>query len=213
MARTRLLTLLVVTLMATGASFWEAPYPSELRLQHIPTVAGIVGLWLVVEKQWLSPRPVLCLLGFLWLHLIGARWIYSYVPYDRWLTQLSGTSLSELCGWERNHYDRLVHLASGVLFVPPVWEVLQRRGLTGSGVIALVSVAGVLGIGAGYEIAEWTISMLFAPEYAESYNGQQGDPWDPQKDMALAGLGAIAMAGWQLGRAFSQRGPVKNTGT
>ncbi len=194
--RSRLLILLVATLAATAASFWEAPYQSELRLQHVPTVVGLIGLWCVVETRWLSPVDVLCLLTFLWLHLIGARWIYSYVPYDRWAIWWCGTSLSDLCGWQRNHYDRLVHLASGVLFVPPVWEFVQRRGLTGSGVIAAVSVSVVLAIGAAYEILEWTISLLFAPAYAESYNGQQGDLWDAQKDLALAGAGALVMAAW-----------------
>ena len=203
--RSRLLMLLIGTLVAMGASFWEAPYPSELRLQHIPTVVGIIGLWGVVAKRWLSPLSVLCLLAFLWLHLIGARWIYSYVPYDSWATSLCGTSLSELCGWQRNHYDRLVHLASGVLFEPPVWEVVQRRGLTGSGVLAVVSVSVVLAIRAVYEILEWAISLLFAPAYAESYNGQQGDMWDPQKDMALAGVGAILMAAWLMGRSRMAR--------
>ena len=29
-----------------------------------------------------------------------------------------------------------------------------------------------------------------APDWADRYNGQQGDIWDPQKDMALALLGA-----------------------
>lgn len=201
--RFRLLMLLVGTLVATGVSFWEAPYPSELRLQHIPTVVGIIGLWLVVEKRWLSPSSVLCLLAFLWLHLIGARWIYSFVPYDRWATCLCGISISELCGWQRNHYDRLVHLASGVLFVPPTWEFVSRRGLTGSGVLAVVSVSVVLAIGAVYEVLEWAISLLFAPAYAESYNGQQGDMWDPQKDLALAGVGAIVMAAWLMGRSRS----------
>lgn len=196
--RFRLWLLLVGTLIVTAGSFWEAPYPAELRLQHIPTVVAIIGLWGVVAKRWLRPQLVLCLLAFLWLHIIGARWIYSFVPYDRWAMSLCGTSISELCGWQRNHYDRLVHLASGVLFVPPVWEILQRRGLTGSGLLAVVSVSVVLAIGAVYEILEWTISLLFAPAYAESYNGQQGDMWDPQKDMALAGIGACLMAAWLM---------------
>lgn len=203
--RFRLWLLLIGTLVATAGSFWEAPYPAELRLQHIPTVVAILGLWGVVAKHWLGPRSVLCLLAFLWLHIIGARWIYSFVPYDDWAKSVCGTSLSELYGWQRNHYDRLVHLASGVLFVPPVWEILQRRGLTGSGLLAGVSVSVVLAIGAVYEILEWTISLLFAPAYAESYNGQQGDMWDPQKDMALAGVGAILMAAWLMGRSRMAR--------
>ena len=210
--RSRLRILLVGTLLATAASFWEAPYPSELRLQHIPTAVGILGLWLVVERKWLSPGSIVCLLGFVWLHIIGARWIYSFVPYDRWADQWCGTSLSVMCGWKRNHYDRLVHLASGGLFVPPAGEIVQRQGLTGSGIIAVVSVSVVLAIGAVYEILEWTISMLFAPAYAEAYNGQQGDLWDPQKDMALAGLGAILMAMWLLWRQRGQCPNVRNMG-
>ena len=33
--------------------------------------------------------------------------------------------------------------------------------------------------------------MIAAGETADRYNGQQGDVWDAQKDMALATLGAI----------------------
>ena len=46
-------------------------------------------------------------------------------------------------------------------------------------------------VGAVYEIFEWGIAVVMAPNYAESYNGQQGDLWDPQKDMALALLGSL----------------------
>lgn len=186
--------LLIATFVATGASFWEAPYPSELRLQHIPTVIGLVGLGVAMSRSWLSAPSTMCLLTFIWLHIIGARWIYSFVPYDDWCEQLCGTSLSAQFGWKRNHYDRLVHLASGLLFVLPVWESVQRQGLTSRSWLAVISISVVLAIGAVYEIAEWTIAMIFAPHYAESYNGQQGDLWDPQKDMALAGLGAIISA-------------------
>lgn len=186
--------LLIATLIATAASFWEAPYPSELRLQHIPTVVGLVCLGIAIQCSWLSTSSAVCLLIFLWLHLIGARWIYSFVPYDQWCEQLCGTSPVAVFGWKRNHYDRLVHLASGVLFVPPAWESIQRQGLNNRWWTAGVSISIVLAIGAVYEVFEWAIAVLLAPHYAESYNGQQGDLWDPQKDLALAGLGAILSA-------------------
>jgi putative membrane protein len=32
--------------------------------------------------------------------------------------------------------------------------------------------------------------MIFAPDWAEAYNGQQGDVWDAQKDMTLAWAGS-----------------------
>jgi putative membrane protein len=44
-----------------------------------------------------------------------------------------------------------------------------------------------------YEVFEWLLSVFLSPDQAEAYNGQQGDMWDPQKDMALAMLGAILM--------------------
>lgn len=186
--------LLIATLISTAASFWDAPYPSELRLQHVPTVFGLVCLGVAIERNWLSASSAVCLLTFIWLHLIGARWIYSFVPYDSWAEALCGKSLSPIFGWKRNHYDRLVHLASGLLFVLPVWESVQRQGLTSRSWLAVLSISVVLAIGAVYEVVEWAIAIIFAPHYAESYNGQQGDLWDPQKDLALAGLGAIISA-------------------
>jgi uncharacterized membrane protein YjdF len=45
-----------------------------------------------------------------------------------------------------------------------------------------------------YESFEWELAVWLSPEYAESYNGQQGDRWDAQEDMALAGLGALIAA-------------------
>lgn len=186
--------LIAGTLLATTASFWKAPYPAELKLQHLPTLIGLVLLTITVRKKWLGAGSVLCLLAFLWLHIVGARWIYSYVPYDDWFRTFTGQRLSERFGWSRNHYDRLVHFASGVLFVPPIREVVLRGGLTSRWGVSLIAISGVLAIGAIYEIAEWQVAVIFAPEYAEAYNGQQGDLWDPQKDLALAGLGALLCA-------------------
>jgi uncharacterized membrane protein YjdF len=37
--------------------------------------------------------------------------------------------------------------------------------------------------------------LSFSPAQAEAYNGQQGDVWDPQKDLALAWFGAVISAG------------------
>lgn len=42
-----------------------------------------------------------------------------------------------------------------------------------------------------YELFEWSLTIIMSPQSAENYNGQQGDMWDAQKDMALALLGSI----------------------
>ena len=44
-----------------------------------------------------------------------------------------------------------------------------------------------------YELFEWLLTIVMSSDAADSYNGQQGDMWDAQKDMALALLGATAM--------------------
>ncbi|MCI0335790.1 MAG: DUF2238 domain-containing protein [Planctomycetes bacterium] len=33
--------------------------------------------------------------------------------------------------------------------------------------------------------------MIFAPDWADAYNGQQGDVWDAQRDMTLAWAGSV----------------------
>ena len=45
-----------------------------------------------------------------------------------------------------------------------------------------------------YELFEWLLTIVMSPEQADNYNGQQGDAWDAQKDMALAMIGSTVMA-------------------
>jgi putative membrane protein len=59
-----------------------------------------------------------------------------------------------------------------------------------------MSICVILAASAVYEIGEWATAMAFAPDWAEAYNGQQGDIWDPQRDMALAAIGSIVAAGF-----------------
>lgn len=193
--------LMIATAVAVPLSFVSAPYPTELVLQHVPTVIGIVLVAAVSFKTRVSLLSFSCCVAFMWLHIIGARWIYSFVPYDDVAQWISGHTLSETFGWQRNHYDRWVHFASGLLGMPPMAEWLQRSCPLRPIHAACLSMACILAIGAAYEILEWQIAMTFSPTMAESYNGQQGDIWDPQKDLALAWLGsAIALpmiAKWQ----------------
>jgi len=55
----------------------------------------------------------------------------------------------------------------------------------------LLAFMTILSMSMIYEVFEWSISIFLSPEDAEAYNGQQGDYWDAQKDMALASLGAF----------------------
>lgn len=142
---------------------------------------------------------------FLWLHILGARYVYSYVPYDTWSRACVGVSITDAFHLSRNHYDRLVHLLYGALAMVPQVEVLRRRFGLGRVAAIVFSIALVSGVSALYEIVEWLLTVVAAPERADRYNGQQGDAWDAQKDMACAVAGAIAVAVFMRLTPRSQR--------
>jgi len=52
-------------------------------------------------------------------------------------------------------------------------------------------VFSILGVSACYEFLEWA-AALASEEASAAFLGTQGDPWDTQWDMFLAGCGAIA---------------------
>lgn len=169
------------------------PYPEIALLQHIPTLVFLITSPWLLHRWPLSTASLACIVAFLALHTLGGRYAYSNVPYDDWARALAGTSLSDAMGWSRNHYDRLVHFAFGALSVVPVAEIARRWGGLSLRGAALTVLAWALAISCLYEIFEWLLTIVAAGETADRYNGQQGDIWDAQKDMALATLGAILL--------------------
>lgn len=126
---------------------------------------------------------------FLCLHTVGAHFTYSLVPYDAWLEAVTGRTLASLTGWERNHFDRFVHFSYGLLLAYPAREVFLRvaevRGFWGYYLpLDVVMATSML-----YELIEWGAAAAFGGDLGVAYLGTQGDPWDAQKDMALATLG------------------------
>ena len=103
-------------------------------------------------------------------------------------------------GFGRNMFDRLVHLMFGMLIVPLIAEVGQRYLGMRFPIALIFAILFVLGISAVYEIFEWLLAVAMDPVAAELYNGQQGDVFDSQKDMGMAGLGAVFAAVWQAVR-------------
>lgn len=180
-------------------------YPREQILQHTPTVIILVTLALEARRDRMSLASAICVVLFLWLHILGARYIYSFVPYDDWSRFLFDSSVSEWFRWKRNHYDRLVHFLFGALFVIPATELGRKCGRMSRLWSVTFGVLVVVSLGAIYEIFEWLLSVIMAPHQAEAYNGQQGDLWDAQKDMALAFVGALGTVVFLAARELHRR--------
>lgn len=181
---------------AVVAANIDQPYPELAPLQHTPTVLLILAAPWMLRRWPLSTASVAALWLFLLAHTLGGRYIYSYVPYDLWIEEMTGTSLSGQLGWSRNHYDRLIHFLFGLLCTLPVREALVRWNGVRPRLGLFVALAVVGLVSALYEIFEWLLTVVAAGQTADYYNGQQGDSWDAQKDMALAQLGSLTAIAW-----------------
>jgi putative membrane protein len=182
--------------VVAAATWWDPPWPVEQALHTSLTVVAVGGLWWAHRRVGLPPRVWAWALLFLTLHTIAARWLYSFVPYDDWALTVFGFRFSDVFGWQRNHFDRLVHFAYGLCLT----MALRLKPVR--------ACEFVLATSAVYELFEWGVAELMAPDMAESYNGQQGDMWDPHKDMALAALGALVAVVVQMVRRTPQHDAI-----
>lgn len=182
--------LAVLTIAVIIASIHPLEFEAYL-LHQAGTVFMLVLLLFTQKKIGMSFYSFVLYLIFLLIHIIGAHYLYSYVPYNEWLIQLFNFDLNQSMGWSRNMYDRLVHLACGVLLYPVllwlfhVW-LPEAKPFT----LFLLVVQFIMATSLIYEWLEWLIAIGLSPEEAENYNGQQGDMWDAHKDMLLATVGA-----------------------
>ena len=131
---------------------------------------------------------------FMSLHLVGAHYTYAETPFGFWLQDALELS--------RNHYDRIVHFAFGLLLGYPFRELLVRAVGVHPAWSYLMVMVTVLGFSGFYEALEGIVAVIVSPELGAAYLGTQGDEWDAQKDTALAFAGSvIAMAiTWTLVR-------------
>ena len=125
-------SLIAAFLVLWAVSCIRIPYPDYFVMQHVPTVLAAITLVVADRKHVVDRLGFTFIVLFLTLHLLGARYLYSFVPYDEWTQKLFGVSITEQFGFQRNHYDRIVHVCFGLLFVyPAAWFFQQRLRLAG----------------------------------------------------------------------------------
>ena len=115
----------ITTLALVFGSLWAvlaiSPHDrSDWALENLLLLAGVGVLVATRRVLPLSNASYGMLFLFLCLHAVGAHYTYSLVPLDDALRSVSGTSLNEVLGATRNHYDRAVHFLFGVLALPPL---------------------------------------------------------------------------------------------
>jgi len=192
------LVLALIVLVVAIASIHPLEFESYL-LHQAGTVFMLIALLIAFKKIGLNYFSFCLYLAFLFIHIIGAHYLYSYVPYNQWILYFFNFDLNQSMGWSRNMYDRLVHFAYGLLLYPFVYRCFQVwLPNTKPFSLFLLVIQFVMASSVFYELLEWGLSIGLSPEDAENYNGQQGDMWDAHKDMFLATIGAILMGIIQL---------------
>ncbi len=202
--------LLLLLAVVAGALAISPHDRADWLLENALLFVG-VGILVATHRALpLSRISYTLIFVFLCVHSVGSHYTYSLVPYDDWWEALTGRTFSATMGWERNHFDRIVHFLYGLLLAYPVREVFLRvadvRGFWGYYLPADV----VMATSMLYELIEWGAAEFFGGDLGVAYLGTQGDPWDAQKDMALACLGAIlsmaitAAINWRYQKDFAR---------
>ena len=192
---------LVKTLLIIFAVEWlllaiSPHYRSDWALENVLVVIYFPVMIALRKRVTFSNLSYLLMFIFLFLHVIGSHYTYAEVPYDQWFKTMTGNTLNGLIGFERNHFDRLVHFLYGVLFYIPFREiVVQRTRLEGFWSYFL-PYTFIVSTTVLYEQIEWAAAEIFGGELGMAYLGTQGDVWDGHKDMGLASLGAFIILWW-----------------
>lgn len=167
-------------------------------LEQIATVLVILAL-LIQRGVRYSFSSWLGLAGLFCAHTIGTHYTYSLTPYNEGFMYLAGVSINDLLGWERNNYDRLVHLLWGLCMTQPICETFLQRLRTSTRAARHLSFHVVLSTSAGYELLEWAAAVVFG-DGGLAYVGSQGDIWDAQADIAICIVGWALVVALQMAR-------------
>lgn len=159
-------------------------YRADWLLENLLTFVAVPAAVLVHRRRPFSHRACIQATLFAILHTVGSHYTYSEVPVGDWLRDAAGLT--------RNHYDRVVHFAFGLLMLRPLLELTDLRAFPlRPALIIWLALAQVLAVSSLYELSEWAVAIVVDPAAGTAYLGTQGDPWDAQKDMACAAAGAL----------------------
>ncbi len=169
--------IIVWTIMAI-----DPKYPSDWLLENVLVFLFFPFLVWMDFKHHFSVVALSMLLVFASLHSLGSHFTYAEMEYFDFITKWMG--------FERNHFDRVVHFLFGLLVFRTLFELVAIKIKTFRAAMFFTFTL-VLSISTLYEIIEWLAAIIFHPELGIAFLGTQGDVWDSQKDTVAACLGAM----------------------
>lgn len=179
------LALLGLLTVISVATLWSPPAGRvSWCLEVGPGLAEIAVLAAVYRRLPLSHLVYVAIFLHVQILIYGGYYTYALTPLGNWAKDAFQLS--------RNHYDRVGHVALGVVPSLLAREVLLRcTPLRRGGWLFFLVCCVVLAFAAFWELLEWWTALLAAPDVGTAFLGSQGDVWDAQWDMLLALLGAL----------------------
>ena len=166
---------------------WSAIEPRDYFTWFLEVTPALVALPVLIATRRrfpLTPLVYVLILGHAIILMVGGHYTYAEVPLFDWLR--------EPMGWQRNNFDKLGHLAQGLVPAMVAREVLVRLAVVnGAAWRNFFVVCFCLALSAFYELVEWW-SALATGDSAEAFLGIQGYTWDTQSDMLYALIGSLA---------------------
>ena len=173
----------LIYLMIWSLAAFEPFYRFDWFLENLLVFAFIALLALTHRRIPLSDVSYILITIFTSLHTIGSHYTYAETPIGFWM--------SDLFGFERNHYDRVVHFGFGLFLAYPISEVIKSKTQLCNAWMNAFTLTSIMAMSELYEIIEWITANVVDPEAALAYLGTQGDVFDAQKDSGLAAGGAV----------------------
>jgi putative membrane protein len=150
--------------------------------ENIPIMLIVVFLLIISRYYQFSNSSYFLMFFLIAMHTVGGHFTFERVPFNL---------ITNLFGFERNHYDRLAHFTVGFYAYPIAEFLLTKKLVNSKTVLYLFAVFSIVAVAAVYEIIEWLYAVSAETKAGTAMLGSQGDLWDAQKDMLADTLGAI----------------------
>jgi len=152
-------------------------------LEIIPAIIGFLILALTFKKFRFTNFTYTLILIHCIILFIGGHYTYAEVPFFDYIKEVFHQS--------RNNYDKVGHLAQGLVPAMIIRELFIRKEvISNKSFFNFIIVCICLAISATYEFIEWFVSLATG-EGGDAFLGTQGYVWDTQSDMLFATIGAI----------------------
>ena len=157
-------------------------YPADWLLENVLIFIFFPFVVFMDKKHHYTLLSIIFLLIFASLHSLGSHYTYAEMEHFN--------AITHFFGFERNHFDRLVHFLFGLLTFRILFEMITSGTSTVKSAL-LLTFTMIVSISTFYEMLEWFAVIILQPDLGMAFLGTQGDVWDAHKDTGLAMTGAL----------------------